>query len=71
VGLLLTVCGLFLVGYGVWRAAAAARRIVVPTVHPGRPSGVGRAGWDLVLAVAWISVAMLGLFMASMAGRAR
>ena len=70
-GLLLTVCGLFLVGYGVWRAAAAARRIVVPTVHPGRPSGVGRGAWDLVLAVGWISIALLGLFMTSMASRAR
>ncbi len=83
---LLTICGLFLAGYGVWRSWTNGRRLLLPvagaserpavTDAPEQSRGaspwpeIRRAAWQLALAIGWLVVAMLGLFMLTVAGEA-
>ncbi|MGZ3588228.1 MAG: hypothetical protein ACXVAE_04095 [Candidatus Limnocylindrales bacterium] len=82
--LLLAACGLFLIGYGTWRSWTNGRRLLVPVVSaPDRrpPPAAGEAGgqpstwslvrhalWQLALALGWLFIAFLGLFMMTVAG---
>ncbi len=75
--LVLIASGLVPLGYGSWRGYAAARSALLPLVREGdetrtlidatRPvharSRVRLAARHLLLAVAWISVAMYGLYL--------
>ncbi len=84
--LLLTTCGLFLSGYGVWRSWSNGRRLLLPLAGPSESMGRARPGeqlprpsvwpevrhaaWHLALALGWLVLALLGLFMVTVAAEA-
>jgi hypothetical protein len=78
-GLVLVGCGLVLAAWGSWRGYASARSALVPLLVPGDPTRtlvdatrpvhartrVRVAARHVVLAVAWLSIALYGLFLAT------
>jgi hypothetical protein len=84
-GLVLLLCGLSATAIGTWRGYANARAVMAPLVHPGDPtrtaieatqplverSRVRRLARNLAGAVAWLVVAMYGLFLIASAEAAR
>ncbi len=77
VGAVLVVCGLIAVAIGSWRGYAAARSALLPMVREGDPTRtlveasqplhararVRLAARHVALALAWLCVAMYGLYM--------
>jgi len=76
----LLVCGLAATAIGTWRGYVNARAVVAPLVHPAAPptpveattpvaerARVGRAARHLVAAVAWLVIALYGLFLVAAA----
>jgi hypothetical protein len=77
--ILLTACGLTALVVGTWRGYAVARSALGPIVHDGEATRTRlEASWPLyrrsrvrrfvrrvAVSVAWLSVAMYGLFLAS------
>jgi hypothetical protein len=84
-GLVLLLCGLSATAIGTWRGYANAHAVMAPLVHPGDPtrtaieatqplverSRVRRLARNLAGAVAWLVVAMYGLFLIASAEAAR
>jgi hypothetical protein len=78
-GILLTACGLTALALGSWRSYAVARDALGPIVHDGEPTRTRvEASWPVyrrsrvrrfvrrvVVSVGWLSIAMYGLFLAS------
>jgi hypothetical protein len=78
---ILMACGVIAVAIGLWRGYANAREAVGPLVHSGEPtrtaveaarpvherSRIRRFARALVISVAWIVVALYGLFLVSAA----
>jgi small neutral amino acid transporter SnatA (MarC family) len=81
----LLACGLAAIAIGAWRGYANARAVVAPLAHPGeappttveatRPVAEGarvrQAARNLVASVAWLVLAMYGLFLVASAEAAR
>jgi hypothetical protein len=80
----LLACGLAATAIGTWRGYVNARAVVAPLVHPGdatrtaeatRPvaerARVREAARDLVVAVAWLVIALYGLFLVATAEATR
>jgi hypothetical protein len=79
IGAVLVVSGLVALGYGSWRGYAAARSALLPLVREGDPTRtlieatrpihararVRMAARSVVAAVAWLAVAMYGLYLAT------
>ena len=77
--ILLTACGLTALVLGAWRSYAVARDALGPIVHDGEPtrtqvesswpiyrrSRVRRVVRRVAVSVAWLSIAMYGLFLAT------
>ena len=77
----LLACGLAATALGTWRGYVNARAVVAPVVHPGEAARtaiegttpvaerarVRRAARDLVVAVAWLVIALYGLFLVATA----
>jgi fatty acid desaturase len=75
----LLISGLAAVAIGTWRGYANARAVLAPLVHPGEPTRtaveatqplterarVRRAARNVAAAVAWLVLAMYGLFLIS------
>jgi fatty acid desaturase len=75
----LLISGLAAVAIGTWRGYANARAVLAPLVHPGEPTRtaveatqplterarVRRAARNVAAAVAWLALAMYGLFLIS------
>ena len=84
-GTLVVVCGLIVVAIATWRSYALAREAVAPLVHEGEPTRTAleaarpvHARFRIRLfvrrvfaAVAWIVVALYGLFLAQAGSMAR
>jgi len=84
-GLVLLLCGLSATAIGTWRGYANARAVMAPLVHPGDPTRtaveatqplaerarVRRMARNLAAAVAWLVIAMYGLFLIASAEAAR
>ena len=80
----LLACGLAATAIGTWRGYANARAVVAPVVHPGDATHtsvdastsvadrarVRRAARHLVVAIAWLVIAMYGLFLVATADAA-
>ncbi len=78
-GALLVTCGLVLAGVGTWSGYQSARAAVAPVVHEGDPTrsaidaarplharpAVRRFARSVAAAVAWLVLALYGLFLAS------
>ncbi len=78
-GILLALCGLTVVGIGVWRGYAAVREALGPLVHDGEPTRTAIEAAQPVylrprvrlfarrvgLSVGWLAVALYGLFLVS------
>ena len=76
---LLTTCGLVLTGVGTWSGYRNAREAVAPAAHPGDPTrsaidaarpvherpAVRRFARSVAAAVAWLVLALYGLFLVS------
>ena len=76
---LLTTCGLVLTGVGTWSGYRNAREAVAPAAHPGDPTrsaidaarpvherpAVRRFARSVTAAVAWLVLALYGLFLVS------
>jgi len=76
---LLTICGLTAAILGTWRSYVNARAALGPLVHEGEPTRSAiEAAWPIhrrsrvrtfvrrvAASVAWLAVAMYGLFLAS------
>lgn len=76
---ILVVSGLFATAYGLWRGYVAARSALLPLLRDGDPtrtlveasqplharSRVRLAARHVLLAIAWIGVAMYGMFLAT------
>lgn len=74
----LVACGVVLAGVGTWSGYRNARAALLPAVQEGDPtrsaidaarpaharSGVRRAVRSVVAAIAWLSLALYGLFLA-------
>ena len=83
--LVLVLSGLVATVFGTWRGYVNAREVLAPLAHPGDPtrtaveaaqpflerSRVRRAARSLVAAIAWLGVAMYGLFLVAAAEAAR
>jgi len=81
----LLACGFVVIAIGTWRGYANARAVVAPLVHPGdatraaveatRPVAerlrVRQAARNLVAAIAWLVIALYGLFLLATAEAAR
>ena len=79
VSAVLVLSGLFATVYGTWRGYVAARSAVLPLLREGEPtrtlieasrplharSRVRVAVRQVVVAVAWLSVALYGLYLAT------
>lgn len=79
VSAVLVLSGLFATVYGTWRGYVAARSAVLPLLRDGEPtrtlieasrplharSRVRVAVRQVVVAVAWLSVALYGLYLAT------
>jgi len=79
----LLACGLAATAIGTWRGYANARAVVAPLVHPGdatrdrtateatapvaEPARVRQAARNLVAAIAWLVIALYGLFLVATA----
>jgi hypothetical protein len=77
----LLACGLAATAIGTWRGYVNARAVVAPLVHPGdaTSSAVGatapvaerarirQAARNLVAAIAWLVIALYGLFLVASA----
>lgn len=75
----LLLSGVAAVAIGTWRGYANARAVLAPLVHPGEPTRsaveatqslterarVRRAARNVAAAVAWLFLAMYGLFLIS------
>ena len=84
-GLVLLLCGLSATTIGTWRGYANARAVMAPLAHPGDPTRtaveatqplaerarVRRMARNLAAAVAWLVIAMYGLFLIASAEAAR
>ena len=84
-GLVLFCCGAVAVAVGTWRGYANARGALEPVVHDGDPTRaaveagrpllertrVRRAVRSVLAAIAWLSVAMYGLFLVASAETVR
>ena len=80
-GHVLIVCGFVVIAIGTWRGYANARAVVAPLVHPGdatrtaaeatshvaEPARVRQAARNLVAAIAWLVIALYGLFLVATA----
>ena len=78
----LVACGLAATAIGMWRGYVNARAVVAPVVHAGdatrtaveatgpvpERARVRRAARNLVVAIAWLVMAMYGLFLLTTAG---
>jgi hypothetical protein len=78
----LLACGLAATAIGTWRGYVNARAVVAPLVHPGdatptaieaatpvaEQARVRRAARNLVAAIAWLVIALYGLFLVAAAG---
>lgn len=78
-GAVLVVSGVIATGYGSWRGYVAARSALMPLVRSGDPTRrlielgqpihararIRFAARQVLLAVLWLSVAMYGLYLAS------
>lgn len=76
--LVLVACGLLLAGAGTWFGYRSARDALVPAIRDGDPTraaldatrplharaGVRRAVRSVAAAVAWLALALYGLFLA-------
>lgn len=83
--LVLVLSGLVATVVGTWRGYVNARDMLAPLAHPGEPTPtaveatrpvierarVRRAARSLAAAVAWLAVAMYGLFLVAAAELAR
>jgi hypothetical protein len=81
VAILLMACGLTALVVGTWRSYAVARSALAPIVHDGEQTRARlEAGWPIyrrsrvrrfmrrvAVSIGWLSVAMYGLFLASVA----
>jgi hypothetical protein len=79
IGAVLVVSGLVALGYGSWRGSMAARSALLPLVGGGDPTRtlidtarpiharvrVRTAARSIVVAVAWLAIAMYGLYLAT------
>ena len=77
----LLACGLAATVIGTWRGYVNARAVVAPVVHPGEVARtavegttpvaerarVRRAARSLIAAIAWLVIAMYGLFLVATA----
>ena len=77
----LLACGLAATAIGTWRGYANARAVVAPLVHPGdatrtaveatapvaERARVRRIARNLVAAIAWLVIALYGLFLVAAA----
>jgi len=78
-GAVLLVSGLFATVYGTWRGYVAARSAMLPLVRDGEPtrtlidaqrpvherSRVRRAARQVLVAVAWLTIALYGMYLAT------
>jgi hypothetical protein len=78
-GLVLLVCGLVLAAWGTWRGYASARSALMPLLVPGDPTRtlvdstrpvhartrVRIVARNVLLAVVWLTIALYGLFLAT------
>ena len=78
-GAVLVVSGLFATVYGTWRGYAAARAALMPLMREGEPtrtlieagrplharSRVRLAARQVVFAVAWLTIALYGMYLAT------
>jgi hypothetical protein len=78
-GAILLVSGLFATVYGTWRGYAAARAALLPLTREGEPTRrlieAGRplhartrvrvAARQVVVAIAWLTVALYGMYLAT------
>ena len=78
-GAVLLVSGLFATVYGTWRGYVAARAAMLPLVRDGEPTRtlidarrplhertrVRLAARQVVIAVAWLSIALYGMYLAT------
>jgi len=78
-GPVLLVSGVVATAFGMWRGYRHARDVVAPLAHPGEPTKtaveatqplverarIRRAIRSLAASLAWLAVAMYGLFLAS------
>jgi hypothetical protein len=76
--IVLVTCGLVLAGVGTWTGYRHAREAIVPAAQPGDPTrsaidaarplharaGVRRFARSVAAAVAWLALALYGLFLA-------
>ena len=83
--LVLVLTGLVAAVVGTWRGYANAREVLAPVMHPGEPTRtaveatqpfherarIRRAVRSLVAAIAWLGIAMYGLFLVAAAELAR
>jgi hypothetical protein len=83
--LVLVLTGLVATVVGTWRGYASAREVLGPVTHPGdrtrtaveatqpfhERARVRRAARSLVAAIAWLAIAMYGLFLVAAAELAR
>jgi hypothetical protein len=81
----LVLTGLVAVAIGTWRGYVNARLVLAPLVHPGEPARtaveatqpllararVRRAARHVLVSLAWLAVAMYGLFLVASAEAAR
>jgi hypothetical protein len=84
-GAVLLVSGLFATVYGTWRGYLAARAALVPLLREGEPTrtliDAGRplhartrvrfAARQVVLAIVWLSVALYGMYLATVGAAVR
>jgi hypothetical protein len=78
-GPVLLISGIVATAFGTWRGYRHARDVIAPLAHPGEPTRtavettqplvqrarVRRAVRSLGASLAWLAVAMYGLFLAS------
>jgi hypothetical protein len=80
----LLACGLAATAIGTWRGYVNARSVVAPVVHPGDAARTAveattpvaerarfRAARNLLVAIAWLVIAMYGLFLVATAEATR
>jgi hypothetical protein len=77
----LLACGLAATAIGTWRGYVNARAVVAPLVHPADATGTGveatapvaerarvrQAARNLLAAIAWLVIALYGLFLVATA----
>ena len=64
----LLACGLAATAIGTWRGYVNARAVVAPLAHPAAEQArVRQVARNLVAAIAWLVIALYGLFLVASA----